>query len=496
MTGSTTPDFDSLTVDGAARAGSVQSTGTGVITAGSVGSADILRITPRSSGTGPLVATDGPGAKVGMTLNAKGSGQINISNGTFSIQAPAYTLSGSALTPAIFSGQTWNGATTASSPQFNRLNITDNVDGSGAGTAVFGFAVNHTYGSGRSGRIGIVSTVTQSAAQVGTGDANTYQAGQFTLFPSFSEPGSTALAPLGAFEALSSNVRLRAASPVTNSSGITSFEADVGIEAGCSAAQRTGVLVGSDAPVQGYQIDAGYWLIAGPGGSGQFRHGQLFGGTQGFPIEGTAGTFIGYAPLGFVTNPPGPAKYGLDLSAATFPSTGNPEAGGFLRGNHWGVDGAGTTRIGTAYLTPDSSGLTIDAKGSECTACTIASGGTGYVDGQHAIETPQGGLLLATASGGVFSGTVTIINPPSINSTTTPGNPVTAIDRFRNGTGGGTGLTLNLSWSTTRNAVSIQPTAGGKLSFNGATPVVKPTGVAVTAAGIHAALVSLGLIAP
>lgn len=30
-------------------------------------------------------------------------------------------------------------------------------------------------------------------------------------------------------------------------------------------------------------------------------------------------------------------------------------------------------------------------------------------------------------------------------------------------------------------------------SFN-ATPVVKPTGVAVTAAGVHAALVTLGLI--
>lgn len=37
--------------------------------------------------------------------------------------------------------------------------------------------------------------------------------------------------------------------------------------------------------------------------------------------------------------------------------------------------------------------------------------------------------------------------------------------------------------------------AACRLGFNGATPVTKPTGVAVTAAGIHAALVSLGLIA-
>jgi len=37
---------------------------------------------------------------------------------------------------------------------------------------------------------------------------------------------------------------------------------------------------------------------------------------------------------------------------------------------------------------------------------------------------------------------------------------------------------------------------GNKLGFyNLATPIAKPTGVAVTAEGIHAALVSLGLIA-
>ena len=37
-------------------------------------------------------------------------------------------------------------------------------------------------------------------------------------------------------------------------------------------------------------------------------------------------------------------------------------------------------------------------------------------------------------------------------------------------------------------------TSGQKLGFFGATPVVQRTGVAVTAGGIHAALVTLGLI--
>lgn len=40
----------------------------------------------------------------------------------------------------------------------------------------------------------------------------------------------------------------------------------------------------------------------------------------------------------------------------------------------------------------------------------------------------------------------------------------------------------------------VMSTPGGKLGFFGAAPVVQPTGVAVSAAGIHAALVSLGLI--
>lgn len=38
-------------------------------------------------------------------------------------------------------------------------------------------------------------------------------------------------------------------------------------------------------------------------------------------------------------------------------------------------------------------------------------------------------------------------------------------------------------------------TAGAKVGFYGTTPIVKQTGVAVSAAGIHAALVNLGLIA-
>lgn len=43
-------------------------------------------------------------------------------------------------------------------------------------------------------------------------------------------------------------------------------------------------------------------------------------------------------------------------------------------------------------------------------------------------------------------------------------------------------------------AVRLRITQAGEMGFFGATPAAKPTGVAVTAAGIHAALVTLGLI--
>jgi hypothetical protein len=64
---------------------------------------------------------------------------------------------------------------------------------------------------------------------------------------------------------------------------------------------------------------------------------------------------------------------------------------------------------------------------------------------------------------------------------------------FTAGGGNATNGSINLA---TVSGTSIQLADNGarQLGFFGATPVAKPTGVAVTAAGIHAALVSLGLI--
>ena len=56
------------------------------------------------------------------------------------------------------------------------------------------------------------------------------------------------------------------------------------------------------------------------------------------------------------------------------------------------------------------------------------------------------------------------------------------------------GRNIQLALSTGTKIGTAGGASGQKLGFFGATPVVQQTGVAVTAIGIHAALVNLGLI--
>ena len=47
----------------------------------------------------------------------------------------------------------------------------------------------------------------------------------------------------------------------------------------------------------------------------------------------------------------------------------------------------------------------------------------------------------------------------------------------------------------TSGATGASPTTGEKLAFYGTTPILRQTGVAVSAGGVHTALINLGLIA-
>ena len=97
------------------------------------------------------------------------------------------------------------------------------------------------------------------------------------------------------------------------------------------------------------------------------------------------------------------------------------------------------------------------------------------------------GPALAEWSNGTANGVISI-------STVAAGNTFNIASDYliRIGNSGLTNISLSIDgW----NQVVKIATAIGSLGFFGATPVVKPTAVPVTAAGVHAALVTLGLIA-
>jgi hypothetical protein len=105
----------------------------------------------------------------------------------------------------------------------------------------------------------------------------------------------------------------------------------------------------------------------------------------------------------------------------------------------------------------------INPAGVQATATLTASGPTGAITGVTVTN-------VGTGYSGIGPSWQVIATPPS-------------------------GCTLNFGPGVTPSGLSLNPSGGG-IGFYGAAPVTKQTGVAVTTAAIHAALTSLGLIAP
>jgi hypothetical protein len=116
-------------------------------------------------------------------------------------------------------------------------------------------------------------------------------------------------------------------------------------------------------------------------------------------------------------------------------------------------------------------------------------GGNFYAD-SGGSGTDSGGIFSILGAGGGVGGSFAMTG--GFSSAGTGGDIAFS-------TGGGTVADGNLYLQDGYGQIFMQgrsASSGGALQigFFGATPVTKPTGVAVTAAGIHAALVSLGLI--
>jgi hypothetical protein len=126
--------------------------------------------------------------------------------------------------------------------------------------------------------------------------------------------------------------------------------------------------------------------------------------------------------------------------------------------------------IGSSHFKVDLDGsVTISPSSSAVTPLSILA----VAGGDEAFQVTRG-----PATGGMFvySDYGIEVNAPE------GGDPLTSTDRF------------SVGWHGWAFRVS-QDATHDLIGFFNATPVQKPTGVAVSAAGIHAALVSLGLIA-
>jgi hypothetical protein len=349
-------------------------------------------------------------------------------------------------------------------------------------------AVTYTTGTGQSNSAianGIVAAINSNAAlraagiaaQRTTGAAvvNLYWPGELTVTPSVGmSGGSTTTLALGTFLA-------GASVAVKNMNTFIRLNQDSGTGASLAAFL---VLTGQgSAPASGQfgaglqvGVTDGAWSIAPNGAVIKIAAPQTAAGSQGRSIV--------FAPQ--------TAEYALDVRYLNV-----TEATGWTYRSPGLADrGNGVVEIKSAVLTANAAGFAINVTGRVASAVTVAAGGGGgagsslgnYAKGDVVFDDYQGQHRVdaVNPATGAVTGITTLVFP-HVASGSPPANPLATLG------GSGVGLTLTATWPPDA-ALSLQP-SGGKLGFYGATPVVKPTAVPVTIAGVHAALVSLGLIA-
>ena len=480
------------TFSGAVAAGSLQSTGLGLITAGSVGGNNGLRLTPVAPGTDPAINAAGPAGAIGIRFVPQSGGLLSLNGSTVINMTKVLALTDTANVSATMAANfiaTHSGVSgNTGILNLNQWIINDSVDhrisDTVSGSAVFGLTLIHTQTAAAVGdRIAFGATLLQGAAPTAVSGNPGDQATQFSNFIDYDYPGASSSNLLGFHYGFSANVRLR--NPV-NVVSLLGFEQDIGSVTGSTIGTRAGIIVAGSGvnSTQGKQADTALFFPYDDTLAGGWRDVIGFGGNNGNPADPNVGAYLRYNAGGnyVVGQKPGKAQWFSDMSMASFPSTGTPGDGGFIRGpglsGGFSVDGNGRAQIGSSFITPSSTGLAIDAAGSYGTAATIASGGSGYVNGYHAFRSAQyGGLWLVTVdlTGVGTSTNLAQITAPVFPSTSAPPATIALTEVFRSGTVG-SGMTLNITWNTTAVAVMIQPTAGGKIGFFGATPVVKDAG--------------------
>lgn len=346
--------------------------------------------------------------------------------------------------------------TSTGSYAINLLSTTDTATGIGGNRALLLLA--YTAGTG--------STDVAWGLDISTGTSGT--TGDFNAGGAFAmggirstarvqhNQGGTGTGPGETSGALwSANLSVAALAGATNLNAVRGAEINVAIQTGASARYITGIKITKQGQTDG--LDSAYesshvQLATGFTSSG-FRSGILVGGGDSYWPFYAESAVIDGGRFSIDNSAGQPAYGGVDLWAIDFSDLAFRSSGDF---GPFLVEPSGATHIGAAVLEPTAAGLEIDVVGSYATAVAIAAGGTGVTAGDVYTFGNAGAVYVDTAVAGAATA-VTMIKAPYILSGSPPANPLsTAIA----GQAAGSGLTLNVTWSSAARALSIQPSGG------------------------------------
>ncbi len=280
---------------------------------------------------------------------------------------------------------------------------------------------------------------------------------------------------------------------------VVGTEVDASIGASASAANFAimQLVMTSDHAVQGLLADVGLAIAAQVGASVGVRNLFEAGAYQAqWPVDPNGYVFSVHSGTATAATGAG----GVDMLQLT--ASGNGREGGNFTFRSAGsgtlgataIDGSGGLKIGTGYINANAAGLVLDAPLWVLSGTpTVVAGGTNYTTGDL-VGDSLGNVLSVTAVAGVVTA-VAVSARAEGRAADASASPIATSTMTYSGGTVGTGLTVGETWAQSTKGVQIGA-AGSRLGLYGTAPIAKQTGVAVTAAGIHAALVALGAFSP
>lgn len=466
----------SATVSGALTAGSASVSGTASVTGGSTltGGATIggssfsgVSITLNGSQNGvrwERVQTAGvnrfqwgpvgseTGSNLGSDLEFQGfsdtGSNLNNSfiltraNGGIS-QTSTSTLSSNTSNNAASSGfllnQTFNGTSNvANGAVLNAINMTDNLNFTGANNGIQGLNVQINYGTGiGGGRTALNAVSNQTAGPTGGTDAAFNGVGaSFDARANFNVGGTSPTIGSAKGFVFGSNPSAHLLGTATNFISPIGEEVDLVTGSGSSFIRKVGVQIVSlsnDVQHGNAGVDADLLFFAN--GGSQMDYGLLLGDEQGYGPVSSTGTMIGSRIWGGTSQAVGTVGWGIDFLSTI-------AANGLIRGNGFQVDGSGNTYVGFGILKPDSGGLVIDTNISQATTATVNTGGSGWT-GAADVNDNMGNIWTIAVNGGGAVTSATLKR--AAQNSTAPATTTIQPQWFQPAA---TGTVLNVSYST------------------------------------------------